>query len=238
MTTTTVLVGNYSQQIQCDGLPRFSSDAERSAIQTVIMSLPTPIVEPTTSYTVSYIIPIQTTTPSPRPTCSINSPEECTNVWKLFASSLTSSLDSWSTDNVLTMSLAAPPTQIVINGRATPLTAAPGAFPTLTVKGDEYTDSLGTYHFGPALNLYGETYLAPGEQRVLTWNYQAQTRRPFGPNCPRPSSTIVESLCATAECTISARSFELMYFAPPSTSRDICANTLPGYDSCKCSFQS
>ncbi|KAL1596538.1 hypothetical protein SLS60_009186 [Paraconiothyrium brasiliense] len=121
----------------------------------------------------------------------------------------------------------------MINDRTVPLTAPPGAYPTLTVHGEEYGADEGTYTISGGVNLYGEVTLTPGGRQVLTWN-QDQISRPFGPtvgNCSRPEGNIIQSQCATAQCTIGANSVELLYFPPPSTSRDLCANTSPGFNS-------
>ncbi|KAJ4351936.1 uncharacterized protein N0V89_007280 [Didymosphaeria variabile] len=121
----------------------------------------------------------------------------------------------------------------MINDKVTPLTAPPGAYPTLTVHGEEYGAEQGIYTISGGVNLYGEITLTPGGRQVLTWN-QDQVERPFGPdvgNCSQPEGKTIQSQCATAQCTVGANSVELLYFPPPSTSRDLCANTSPGFNS-------
>ena len=225
--------GNATWQPRlCDQLLRFDSQEQADSALRPIRVSP-PIISVTT-YTSAYLITPTRTTTAVTPSCSASNDEECANIWKLFATSLSNSLYTWSSDNILTISIASPPTAIVVNGKATPLTAAQGSFPTITVHDEVYPDDRGTYHITGALNFRGETYLTPGGRLVLTWNYDDQTSRPFGPNgCQRPTGTVIKSLCDIEECTVDARSFELLYFAPPSTSRDLCANTSPGYNSCE-----
>lgn len=219
----------------CDGLPRFDSEAE--ATNATIL-LPTPVTTVETYLSADWIWP--TGTFSPAPSCSIRNADECSAAWSLFGSSLSNSNDAWTSSNILTVSLASPPASIVVNSETTPLTAPAGAFPTLTLHGESYAAERGTYTISGGTNLYGEVTLTPGGQNVLTWNLD-QVLKPFGPtgaNCSRPTGAVIQSQCATARCTIRAYTVQLLYFAPPSTSRDLCANTSPGFDSYSVSIYS
>ncbi|KAF2194844.1 hypothetical protein K469DRAFT_744625 [Zopfia rhizophila CBS 207.26] len=218
--------------VLCDGLPRFGSEEEADVAFEPIL-LPEPSVTTQIYATITYIW--SSTTFPPQPSCTISGTAECAVVWSMFGSSLSNSIKGWSSTNVLTISLASPPTSVVVNGEPTPLTAAPGAFPILTLHGEEYEAIKDTYTVSSASNLYGEVTLTPGDQQVLTWNWEALYPKPFGPpngrDCQRPDGNIISSQCVTAQCTLRPQHVELLYFPPPSSSSDICANTSPGYNS-------
>lgn len=227
---------NSTYSVLCDGLPRFDSDGEAD---NATVLLPTPITTISSSLTGHYIWPTRENFP-PAPSCSIRNDGECSVAWSLFGSSLSSSQEAWSTNNILTVSLGSPLTSVVVNSRQTLLTAHPGSYPTLTLHGEEYGANQGTYTISGATNLYGEVTLTPGGRQVLTWDMD-QVLRPFGPsvgNCTQPSGKIIQHQCATAQCTVKANSVELLYFPPPSTSRDLCANTSPGFNSYSVSIYS
>ncbi|KAF2197177.1 hypothetical protein GQ43DRAFT_219585 [Delitschia confertaspora ATCC 74209] len=231
--------GNASSNILCDGLPRFNREEEASRAFKPV-TLPTPIITTmsTTYLAYNFSTPPGATLPYPhvKQTCSASSPEECQNIWSLFSSSIGNSWSAWSTDNVFTISLASPPISITVNGETTPLTMVQGSDPVLTIHGETYSAIGNIYSISGATNFFRETTLAPGEEATFTWNWEAGSvvkSPPIDPICTQ-TFEVISSQCATAQCTISAYSFELMYFAPPSTTRNICANTSPGYDSCKC----
>lgn len=239
--TLPIPTGNATYSILCDGLPRFDKYSEASkALQPISI---TPII---TTITTTYMIQDFKTPPNAtmayphvRQTCSARSPQECTDIWNLYSSSVGSRWNEWTKTNILTISLASPPTAIAVNGKTTPLTPAKGSYPIITLHGEAYSPVGQAYSISRARNFYGETTLRPGQQAVLTWNYDDLSQIPFAPIdnlCGQPYS-VIEEECAAAQCTMAAGFFELMYFAPPSTSRDICANTSPGFDSSKCLFQ-
>lgn len=217
----------------CDGLPRFDTEEEaQAAFQPVL--LPTPVV--TTSYITTNVIVVPRFT-DVRPQCSIKDAAACSDLWILYASTRSRSLASWSASNVLTVSLAAPPTSVVVNGKTTPLPAADGALPILTLHGTPYPPNKSIYSIVNATSLTGRAIITPGGQGTFTWNGNDITALPYGPrdqNCNGPpSGTIDPSQCATAQCTIAATHVQLIYFPPPSRTRNLCANTSPGFDRCK-----
>ncbi|KAH8731113.1 hypothetical protein GQ44DRAFT_755881 [Phaeosphaeriaceae sp. PMI808] len=225
-------LGNISYTRLCDGLPRFADEADEAK---VVVTLPTPI---TKSYVRTQLaIDSIGTEDNPYtnfPQCSISPGEECSNLWKMFASSLSSTLSDWSSTNVLTISVAPTPTVITVNGEATPLTAAPGQLPALPIHNNIYTAGADNiWSIDDAYNFVGETFITPGQQVTFTWNY-GDKPKPNGPsnrNCTRPVGTIVQSACSTtAACTITAKSVDLIFFPPPSKTRDVCANTSPGFN--------
>lgn len=240
--TSTIISGipspspNGTYSTLCDGLPRFDSQDE--AINATVL-LPTPITTVMSGLDIDYIWPTGQNFP-PAPSCSIKNAAECSAAWSLFGSSLASSNSAWSTNNVLTVSLASPPTSIVVNNKATALTAPPGSYPILTLHGEEYGAEKSTYTISGGTNLYGEVTITPGGRQVFTWDMD-QIKRPFGPsmgNCTRPTGNIIQSQCTTAQCTIAANRVELLYFPAPSTTRDLCADTSPGYNSYSVSIYS
>lgn len=223
--------GNISYTRLCDGLPRFTDAADEAK---VIVTLNSPSTY--TRLDTGYVIQAPGTLTNPYgyiSSCSIQSGQECNNLWSMFASTRASILSGWSSTNVLTISVASPPTAVTVNGKATPITAAPGQLPTLPIYGNMYAaGSDSTWSIADAYNNAGETLITPGQQVTFTWNLPFKPT-PWGPNeCERPSKTEVDpSLCAkTAACTIKAKSVELIYFPPPSSTRDLCANTSPGFN--------
>lgn len=230
-------LGDSSWTSYCDGLPRFTDARDASKLQ--IVTLATPIV---TSRVVTRLSvgPVTERNPYPwrdAPSCMVNGTSECTNIWDMFATSLLSSLAAWSSSSILTISVPATPTAVVVNGQSMPLiTAAPGQLPPLPILNSTYVprdDHAGSaWYIDDAYNFIGETTIVPGQEVTFTWNVRETTRRPFGPTCDRPTHTLDPEQCSkTKECTIRAQSVELLFFPPPTSSRDLCANTSPGYNS-------
>ncbi|PVH97863.1 hypothetical protein DM02DRAFT_64447 [Periconia macrospinosa] len=228
--------GNSSWTSYCDGLPRFTDmrDASKLAI-----TLESPIVK-THIRTFWSVNPATDANPyTNTPSCQINGTSECSNIWNMFATSLSSSISSWSSRSVLTISVPATPTAVVVNGQSTPLiTPAPGQqLPPLPILTSTYVpreDHAGSaWYIDDAYNFIGETTIVPGQEVTFTFNARETMEPPFGPNiCPRPSRTLDVAACSrTQACTIKADHVELIYFPPPTSSRDICANTSPGFNS-------
>ncbi|KAH7413973.1 hypothetical protein DE146DRAFT_731524 [Phaeosphaeria sp. MPI-PUGE-AT-0046c] len=227
------LVGNYSWTSYCDGMPRFT-DAVAASNYTMT-ELATPIVTTRTYEDLSYLNP---TEPNPYPesnlpSCTINGASECTNMWSMFATSLSKSITSWESKNVFTISVASPPTAVVVNGKSTPLiTTVPGQLPPLPIKSSTYAprnDHAGSaWYIDDAYNFIGETTVVPGKEVTLTFNVQ-ETLKDFGPTgpdgCARPSPSIDAECSKTKLCTIKGEHVELIYFPPPTSSRNLCANT-------------
>jgi len=152
----------------------------------------------------------------------------------MYSSSRQDRWDAWSEANVLSISLASPPSAIMINDRATPLKLLKDLYPVITVHGETYHATDGTYSLSGGQNLYRDTTIAPGENVVLTWNWNHMSRMSLGEDshlndykaCKTPLS-VVETECAAApvQCYMAADSFDLLYFAPPSSTRDLCAAT-------------
>jgi hypothetical protein len=214
--TTTTTYDYVTLPTLCDGIPRIGNVTSITGV-----TLPTP------SYMISRSIMSSNRNPdpstSPVPTCIIQ-PSDCEGL----RSAWTSAASVYSSD-ILTISLASPPNSIVINGKTTvfdpPMTFPPGpvtSAPVLTIHGQTYyPDS----HPVPGIVYYlrdatvvdlGEAIISPGGLITALWLTMFDT-------VPYPECATTTRTSFTPQCTIMADNVDLLYFAPPSKSRDLCA---------------
>lgn len=240
ITTTSHLISggkNTSWTSYCDGVLRFRNKAESiSAIE--VATLSPPITQTTTWYSTRTSVDERLTNPYGykfQPKCPISGSQECQDIGSMWIASFHNSLEKWSSTNVLTISVASPPTLLVVNGRSTTLTAAPGVLPALPLHRSTFpAGSDGKWSIEPAYSNWADTTIIPGQEVTFTWNVEETMDPPFGPwggSCPRPSDVVDEPACSTIKsCYIDGGRVELIYFPPPNTSRDLCAITSSGFD--------
>ncbi|KAF2758628.1 hypothetical protein EJ05DRAFT_359820 [Pseudovirgaria hyperparasitica] len=211
---------------QCDGYPRFNiTTSEDYTLTTTKYS--------TTTYTLStdignWTYPHLAIT---RPTCTIN-PSDCAQLVSDYQSAWDSQDASFAASQQAIVSLANPPSAVVVNGKTSELPLITPA-PAITVHGDVYTPLVGasgvTYNLSKAFNYYDDLLLTPGGERTVIYDTMYQLSFRPVPQCSWSDElSFKSSSCShTAKCTIAAYDVELIYFAPPATSRDLCATTDP-----------
>jgi hypothetical protein len=216
--------------VQCDGSTRLSLIWLWDDTDTETHTLATPIISTWLSDT--FTVTEYSTRDIPSPTCSIN-PSDCASLATAIGSAYNNILTSWWVSNVLTISLASPPTLVVVNGETT---AIAGSAPyTLTVHNATYApisalESVYLISDADSASPYDKR-LTPGGQVTASWNYPGADYWDFELPCERPSSST--ATCASSMCIVFAEFVDLSYFAPPPTTRDLCANTSPGYNRCR-----
>lgn len=223
-TTPSLPFGNVSWTSYCDGFPRFQNDKDAlKAFEPI--TLPTPITTEVVYTSIEY----PTSYPfSAAPSCTLQNQQECADIWKLFITSISNSLESFRSTNVLTVSVAPSATSIVVNGKPTPLDVVSNGLPSLILHNETYRATRGVYSISGATNMVGDTTLTPGGSGVLFWSYGVMYPNrpvPNGQNCSPLTGKVDEMVCQKVPCRIRASSVELLYFPPPVTSRDLCANT-------------
>jgi hypothetical protein len=172
--------------------------------------------------------------------CEIVNSADCEALQSLYNDFEASSKASWSAENVYTLSLASPPTLLVVNGKTRALSALSNGAPPIIIRQSFYSTLPRrgtTYFISDATNLVGEPWLRPGDQITVMWEPYDQWRNRIKVNHPVCSflpnaTTYSTSTCVQTHCTIDGDHAELLYFAPPETSRDLCANTALDYDRC------
>lgn len=210
----------------CDGVTRVPSPNAGVSWSFTVSNLLSPVV--TTSYWTRTTDISNITFSEPRPTCAIGV-KDCNGLAEAYQISQEDAYSTWAAENIVTLSLASPPTSIVVNGAPTPLS---GPSPVLTIRGDVYSPLHRPdlkYSISNGKNLHTEPTLTPGGTNTLTYDLDYIYSFVPGPNCrfDRPVDPIP---CEEKKCTIHGSSIDLWYFAPPETSRDICSNTSPVYD--------
>lgn len=227
----TIRMYNYTLPYStlCDGIPRFTDPGIKGkfvGISTRNFTSVHTITMKRCAYSTS-----QTTA---KPSCTINQ-QDCVGLWSAYRSSYEKADSTWYSDNLLTISLASPPTSIVVNGKTTALPGAVVTPPPIVLHGDTYSALPGsgiTYRISHASNPYGSVDLTPGGTLTAYWNVEDIQSDKLGPHCQYPDD-MVYACDERIPCRVTAHHVSLMFFAPPSRSRDICANTSPGYDRSK-----
>jgi hypothetical protein len=230
--SSTISVFNTSFPTQCDGLKRLPNYGADYSADISYFALDPPITSVET-WSVTRDISNKSFS-DPFPSCSINV-VDCRGLNYAYSLSDAQADASWSSENVLTISLASPPALMVVNGITTPL-ADPSA-PTLTLHGFTYPPLPGPslmYSLSNATNLFAPVTLIPGGVLTASWDGDYLFSFRPGPYCDPHTELITSQDMAECKvknkCTITASNVELMYFAPPATSRDLCASTTPGYN--------
>jgi hypothetical protein len=213
----------------CDGYPRasVSIDLNYSSVE----PWPTPVTILYISTAGSYAVYSRRQIPSP--TCFIN-PSDCQSLAIALSTGYVQATSKWYLSNRLTISLASPPISVVINGQTTRI---PRHKPyTLTMHNTTYAPIFTTesvYIISDAA--VGTPYnklLTPGGQLTVGWTMTDASSWDFQLPCQLPAS--VTPSCAVSGNLLAADYAELRYFAPPPITRDLCANTSPGYNRCRC----
>jgi hypothetical protein len=171
----------------------------------------------------------------PPPTCSIN-PSDCQSLVTAFDSGFQEVIQSWNEFNTLSLSLASPPDSVLVNGRTTIIPDSPGTPYILTIHDQTYSPIYATESvyriFDADIAIPFDRLLTPGGQLTVTWDigftdlYQQWA---FDIPCDLPDDSPPPS-CTESRCAIFVDDAQLLYFAPPPTARDICAETSPGFN--------
>jgi hypothetical protein len=180
----------------------------------------------------------------PSPTCSID-PSDCQSLLTAFNSGFDAASQSWLKSNVLTLSLASPPTSIVVNDQTTLIPDSPGSPYVLTVHNETYapiytTESIYLISDAAVATPY-DKMLVPGGQLTVTWNlpivayeFPGTDVWAFDLPCQLPGNNTPTPAFTSSQCILMAADIQLRYFAPPPlATRDLCADTSPGYNRCK-----
>jgi hypothetical protein len=178
------------------------------------------------------------TRPIPSPSCSIN-PSDCLNLASALNSGYYQSISEWETLNVVTVSLASPPVSVVVNGQTTAI-GPPGSPYVLTIHNATYspifaTESVYVITDADFVTPY-DKWLTPGGQLTATWGQTTPDASLWDFNFPCQLPATASPTYTRSECYILAGLLDLLYFAPPPTTRDLCASTSPGYNRCKVFF--
>jgi hypothetical protein len=228
ITTSNQYLYTFTAPMQCDGRTRLSISADFD--DTVIHTLATPITQ--TFLAETYALTIYSTINIPSPTCTIN-PSDCQNLVSVFTSGRASADKSWDLANIVTMSLASPPNYVVVNDITTAITHEPNSPYTLTIHSTTYRPILPeepAYLISDAdiVTPYNKI-LTPGGQLTATW-LDGSGAWEFDLPCQLPTNNTPS--CTASACVVIADFVQLMYFAPPPTSRDLCASTSSDYNRC------
>jgi hypothetical protein len=211
---------------QCDGTPRVSIDYG-DPLDNHIITFSTPVT--VTEVSATFTITIYSQLSIPSPTCSIN-PSDCQNLATAIDSGYSDASQSWAQSNVLTLSLASPPVSVVVNGQTTVIPA--GSPYTMTIHNSTYPP-LGptnpTYFITDAWSVTPDNrLLTPGGELTAEWDTVGPYRWIFDLPCRLPGTA--SPTCTASQCFIIPNWIQMSYFAPPPTTRDLCANTSPGYN--------
>ncbi|KAF2089655.1 hypothetical protein K490DRAFT_63788 [Saccharata proteae CBS 121410] len=221
----TYTTANYTTL--CDGFPRISNRDEQYPVTSTIMGTydwtgtANKVIHTNTQFTGNF------SESHPSPTCSVK-PDDC----KVFRSAWTSASSSRSSavsaSSMYTVSLASPPTSLVLNDRSETstiqLTTTSGSAPTLTLLGSTIFPSSGSEYIFQSLGEDLATLTPGGKASIYTDSVID------GPYCAT-TSTVSEGQVPDGAntnscygCTIGGGNVRLMYFPVPTTvSRDMCA---------------
>jgi hypothetical protein len=241
-TFTGIETWTTSEATQCDGILRFQfgSDFDFVPKTTNIYS----------TWTRTFWSRTLSVTSAPEPSCYLQS-ADCIHIYHALSSSFEADIDRWSDKNEVTVSLASPPSAVVINGQTTHFPNPQATPPILTIHNQTYSTISGlpsgeiAFSISDALVVTSQDTLRPGGSMVVQYNYDELaylTRNRAEITCD--ALDLDNTASKTESCTpfqgkerwcrIFALSVDLLYFAPPSTSRDLCADTTPGYNRCEC----
>jgi hypothetical protein len=245
--TTTVTVSTYptiaintsaAEPFLCDNRPRFTSFRSGIEYSGSVATLATPSISEEILYEP---VPTDAFTEQP-PSCSIGR-DDCFGLLQAYSKSWEIQDASWAAANTLTISLASPPSILVVNNETTVLPTANGDAPPITIHNQTYLPQPGptpsytitnaTAHFG------GGLVLTPGGLITAAWEGEHYYTESTPPPCLAPYTRDLQAYgppkaCNKNDaCTVMGFTLQLQYFAPPSTSRDLCANTSPGYNKSK-----